>query len=145
MERAMEPPPILRGHRSGVRAVRLCRSDARRLPPAVSDAGSAPMAALMDHPGKYQSLPRQLVSLDQQLNHRLCAGLDHWGRPCCRRRSGQGGELVCAGVFLLPAVLEPKAVHVHLQNLKMVVEPVQQGAGQDLISEALGRTVRLCT
>ena len=42
------------------------------------------------------------------------------------------GELLRGGVFLLPAVFEPKAVPVHFQDMDMMGEAIQQRSGQPL-------------
>ena len=77
-----------------------------------------------------------------------------WGRlkwkPCEARRAARLGrnesrlqkpvaigaarddELLRGAVFLLPAVLEPKAVPVHFQDMDMMGEAIQQRSGQPL-------------
>ena len=57
------------------------------------------------------------------------------GPAGCRSRSGVGGAAFAA------ALLEPEAVAVHLQDVDVVGEPVEQGSGEPFGAEDFGPLV----
>ena len=66
-------------------------------------------------------------------------------RSRTRKRRGCGlffvGIVWSWGLGVLPAALEPVALAVHLQDVDVMGEPVQQRAGEALRTEALGQLV----
>ena len=66
------------------------------------------------------------------------SGSRHSARSACGEAVGRTGLLGVGGAAFALALLEAEAIAVHLQDVDVVSEPVQQGAGQTLRSQNLG-------